>query len=59
MKRQNTKKNLGAQEPWVDFGTHKCDQDPLRAMLLKSTRSNTMVDLYRFAQEKNSWYFTA
>ena len=29
MKRQTAKKNLGAQEPWVDFCIHKCDQDPL------------------------------
>ena len=32
MKKQTPKKNIGSQEPWVDFFTHKCDQDPLREL---------------------------
>ena len=28
----NEKADLGAQEPWVDFYTHKCDHNPLRIM---------------------------
>ena len=48
--RQNTKRNLGAQKSWVDFCTHKCDQDPLRTTLLTSSRWSTMVVLNCSAQ---------
>ena len=46
-KRQITIKNLSAQEPWVDFCTYKCDQDPLRTKSLRSKGSSTMVNIYR------------
>ena len=33
-KLTNETADLGTQEPWVDFCTHKCDQDPLRTTSL-------------------------
>ena len=60
MRRQTAKKNLDAQEPWVDFYTHKCDKDPLHTTSLMSVRSgaSTIVVLDSFVQKENGWYFT-
>ena len=47
--KKKKKKNLGAQEPWVDFCTYKCDKEPLRTTSLTSTRSSKMVVFYHSA----------